>query len=193
MEEKYFIIDIKNRECGAFTEAELNDIGLYEDSLIFCADWSKRKPLNQIPELSHIKRKPESIKPYNSDYGKNLILITQPITKTKENEELVNPYSFKRKKVRIVVVSWLFFHVMALILSNIQIRFFNKNSVWHKSLEQLNHFWPFVDFYSKHYGIDDWNFYFNGIFYYYDISEFLLYNLIFGFVWFILYTFKQKS
>ena len=191
MEEKYFIIDIKNRECGAFTEAELNDIGLYEDSLIFCADWSERKSLNQIPELSHIKRKPESIKPYNSDYGKNLILITQPITKTKENEELVNPYSFKRKKVRIVVVSWLFFHSLALLFS----------IIWEQSNEHsLSKIWPFVRFFVD----GDWHPLraapynrpwqeFQGIFKDYEFSDFLLYNLIALFVWFLLYTKKQKS
>jgi hypothetical protein len=68
-------------------------------------EWNGRKPLNQVTELSHIKRKPESIKPYNSDYGKNLILITHSVSKSNENDELVNPYSLKRKKVRIVVVS----------------------------------------------------------------------------------------
>lgn len=191
MEEKYFIIDVKNRECGAFTEAELNDIGLFEDSLVFCSDWSERKPLNQIPELSHIKRKPESIKPYNSNYGNNLILITRSISETNENEAFVNPYSFKRKKVRIVVVSWLFFHSLALLFS----------MIWEQSNEHsLSEIWPFVEFFED----GDWHPLraapynrpwqeFQGIFKDYEFSEFLLYNLIALFVWFLLYTKKEKS
>lgn len=193
MEEKYFFIDVKNRECGPFTEDELNDVGLYEDSLIFCADWNERKPLNKIPELSHIKRKPESIKPHNSNYGKNLILITQPITETKENEELANPYSFKRKKVRIVVVSWLFFHLMALILSSIGIQ--NK-----EKYDSYAKFWPNVKFFVE----GDWHptygepynrpwQEFQGLFYEYDTSEFVIYTLLFGFVWFLLFTKNQNS
>ncbi len=192
MEEKYFIIDVKNRECGPFTEDELNDIGLYEDSLIFCADWNERKPLNQIRELDHIHRKSESIKPYNLNYGKNLILNTKPNTKINENEEWENPYSLKRKKVRIVLVSWLFFQLIALILSKLNIRLFDysdSNSLFDTNSE----IWPFVDFISVHYGRIESHEIFNGIFYFYDISEFILYNLIFGFIWFLRYTNKQTN
>jgi len=190
MEEKYYIIDSQNSECGAFTQDELNFVGLFEDSLIYCLDWNGRKPLNQVTELSHIKRKPESIKPYNSDYGKNLILITHSISKSNENEELVNPYSLKRKKVRIVVVSWLFFHFIALILSKLNIWFFDYS--YSDSLFETNSkIWPFVDFISKHYGSIESHEIFNGIFYFYDFSEFILYNLIFGFIWFLLHENKR--
>ena len=190
MEEKHFIIDVKNRECGAFTEAELNDIGLFEDSLVFCSDWSERKPLNQIPELSHIKRKPESIKPYNSNYGKNLILITQPISETNENEALVNPYSFKRKKVRIVVVSWLFFHVMALfnnsILNNYE-RVTTYSDVNYFIVDAKKVIWPFGTIYNHYHELEF------SLLRGYDKTEFFGYNLIFCFIWFLLYTKKQKS
>ena len=191
MEEKYFIIDVKNRECGPFTEDELNYIGLYEDSLIFCVDWNERITLKQIRELEHIHRKFESIKAYNSNYGKNLI-ITRKSTETEANEVLANPYLFKRKKVRIIVVSWLFFQLIALILSKLNIRLFDysdSNSLFDSNSE----IWPFVDFISVHYGRIESHEIFNGIFYFYDISEFILYNLIFGFIWFILYTKNQKS
>ncbi len=190
MEEKYYIIDSQNRECGAFTEDELNYVGLFEDSLIYCLDWSERKPLNQVAELNHIKRKQQSIKQHNSDYGKNLILITHSISKSNENEELVNPYSLKRKKVRIVVVSWLFFHFIALILSKLNIWFFDYSDS--DSLFETNSkIWPFVDFISKHYGSIESHEIFNGIFYFYDFSEFILYNLIFGFIWFLLHENKR--
>jgi len=88
MEEKYFIIDSKNKECGAFTEAELNDIGLFEDSLILCSDWSERKPLNQIPELSHIKRKDESIFSLNEFYGQYITPIKQTEKNTIDPEKI---------------------------------------------------------------------------------------------------------
>lgn len=190
MEEKYFIIDVKNRECGPFTEDELNYIGLFEDSLIFCADWSERKSLNQISELSHIKRKTESIKPYNSDYGKNLILIAQSINETKENEELVNPYSFRRKKVRIVVVSWLFFHVMAFFYTSILNNYKTVSTysdVNSFSIDVKRIIWPFGTIYKHYHDLDF------SLLRGYDKTEFFGYNLIFCFIWFLLYTKKQKS
>jgi len=188
MEEKYFIIDVKNRECGAFTEAELNDIGLFEDSLIFCADWNERKPLNQIPELSHIKRKPESIKPYNSNYGKKIIPkhpLSKPI-----NEEMFNKYSIKCKKTRILVFTWMMFHLWA---------YFFKQIAYSTSSERL-----YFRFYSSNVDIRKivWPFYCvydNGVnlkfelFRGYDLTEFIGYNFAFIFIWFILYTKNQKS
>jgi hypothetical protein len=150
----------------------------------------KQKCFLFLFQIIAIKRKPESIKPYNSDYGKNLILITHSISKSNENEELVNPYSLKRKKVRIVVVSWLFFHFIALILSKLNIWFFDYS--YSDSLFETNSkIWPFVDFISKHYGSIESHEIFNGIFYFYDFSEFILYNLIFGFIWFLLHENKR--
>ena len=191
MEEKYYIIDSQNRECGAFNEDELNYVGLFEDSLIYCLDWSERKPLNQVAELNHIKRKQQSIKQHNSDYGKNLILIKHSITERNENEELVNPYSIKRKKVRIVVVCWLFFHSMILLMSSIGIQ--NESR-----FDSTDKFWPFVNFFVEgdwhplyHPPFDRVYYNFNGLFYNYDFSEFISFNLVFSFVWFLLFTKKQ--
>jgi hypothetical protein len=193
MEEKYFIIDIKNRECGAFTEAELNDIGLFEDSLIFCSDWSERKPLNQIPELSHIKRKEESIFSLNEFYGQYITPVKQ-ISKdaniSKQKKETGNPFSFKKKNVRIVVVSWFFFHIMALFYNSI-LRLHDKVYVykngWSSNYLVRDVIWPTKIIYKQYDGLHF------DLFRGYDKSEFIGYNLIFGFVWFILYTFKQKS
>jgi hypothetical protein len=193
MEEKYFIIDVRNRECGPFTEDDLNYVGLYEDTLIFCADWNERKPLNQIRELDHIHRKSESIKPHNSNYGMNLILITKTSTEIKENEEFVNPFSFQSKKVRIVVVSWLFFHSIALLFSSIGIQ----NDERGESYDEV---WPYVNFFKE----GEWHplfgspknrpwYDFQGVFYQYDISEFIFYNLSALFFWFLFYTKNQKS
>jgi len=186
MEEKYFIIDVKNQKCGPFTEDELNDIGLYQDSLILCSDWQGQKPLNQIPELAKVNRKNTSIMTSFPDYGK-------PQIKQKDIEVLVNPYTFKRKKIKIITVSWLFFHLMALILSSIGIQ--NK-----EESDSYDKFWPNVRFFEE----GDWHptneepfnrrwYEFQGVFFEYDISEFSIYILLFGFIWFLLFTKNQKS
>lgn len=185
MEEKYFIIDNKNQKCGPFTADELNDIGLFQDSLILCSDWQGRKPLNQIPELSHVIRKNTSIFSSFPNYGK---------TEVKKIElKVFTPYTFKNKYFRVSVVCWFFFHLMALVLSQLKISFFNRNNVWHELTNQTSKVWPFVDFYSIHYGIDDRNEYFNGVFYFYDLSEFIIYSLIGLFVVFLLITINQNK
>jgi hypothetical protein len=187
MEEKYFIIDIKNRECGPFTEDELNDIGLYEDALIFCTDWKERKPLNQISELAHIKRRNESILIINSKYGKNIVLLNPPKV---EYKECINPYSLKNKKFRIFTVSWSFIHLMALFYNTLLVQkkyvyVYNGIDTFSYSLREI--IWPFETVYRYY---DGYNF---SLFRGYDKTEFIGYNLIFGFIWFLLYSNKQTN
>jgi hypothetical protein len=191
MEEKYFIIDYKNKECGAFTEDELNYIGLYEDSLIFCAEWSERKPLNEISELSHVIRKNESILTINSQYGKNIVLLNPPKVEYKEEKEWMNPYSLKNKRFRIIVVSCLFFHLMALFFNTllVQEKYVSVyTGVGFISYTVRDIIWPFETI-SRGYDGEYQFSLFSG----YDKTEFIGYNLIFGFIWFLLYTNKQKN
>jgi hypothetical protein len=193
MEEKYYIIDEKNRECGAFTEDELNDVGLYEDSLIFCPDWSERKPLNQITELAHIKRKNESVFSLNEYYGQYITTLKQTAKNTNQPEKIKeweNPFSFKKKKVRIVVVSWFILHLWAFFIKQIAFKttqewVYSTYYPYSKDIRRI--IWPFNNIYSRR-GNLEFEF-FRG----YDLTEFFGYNLLFIFIWFLLFTKNQKS
>jgi hypothetical protein len=193
MKDKYYIIDKNNRECGPFNEDELNYLGLHFDSLIYCSDWECRRPLNEISELAEINSRNESIFSINPQYG-NQIIPKNTIKVEKIDEEVnVDKYSYKNKKVRLFLASWLFFHLVAFILANFGIQ----NSAKYNS---YNNFWPFVNFITTK---ESFNLYpephlsnhqtFEGIFYQYDISEFSIYILSASFIWFVLYTINQRK
>jgi CRISPR/Cas system-associated protein endoribonuclease Cas2 len=192
-EELYFFVDEKSRECGPFSEDELNYVGLYEDSLIYRTDWNERKPLNQINELKHISRKNESILQKFPQYGTKVLEKRSAENEITEKNVDINPYSPKKKNIRILTVSWLFFHCIALLFSSIEIQ--NKERG-----DSYGDFWPFVDFlkageWHPLYGAPynrPWN-EFQGLFYEYDLSEFAFYTIVFVFIWFLLYTKNQKS
>ena len=136
--------------------------------------------------MAQITRKTTSIVTSFPNYGKIEI-------KKKEIMIWVNPYSIKRKTIRIILVSWLFFHLMALILSSIGIQ--NK-----EKSDSHDKFWPNVRFFEEGnwhptYGEPynrPWQ-EFQGLFFEYDLSEFAIYILLFGFIWFLLFTKNQKS
>jgi len=193
MNDKYYIIDKNNRECGPFNEDELNYLGLHFDSLIYCSDWECRRPLNEISELAEINARNESIFSINPQYG-NQIIPKNTIKVEKIDEEVnVDKYSYKNKKVRLFLVSWLFFHLVALILANFGIQ----NSATYNT---YNNFWPFVNFITTRKSPPSFSepyvrvhTTFEGVFYQYDISEFSIYILSTSFIWFVLYTINQRK
>jgi hypothetical protein len=173
MTEKYLVVDINNRECGPFSMEELSYMRLYRDSLIYCSEWEERKELSQISELANVAHNGEFARIYNPEYGKNVIMKNTIKNKSIDKTEKINPNSFKNRKVRTFIVSWLFFHLLSLIFASFGIQNSERSKNW-----SYKNFWPNVDFfrdgenwhptfsepYNRPYSI------FNGIFYQYDIS-----------------------
>lgn len=92
-------------------------------------------------------------------------------------------------KVKVFFISWISFHLFALIMSQSGVKLFGSGD------PESEHFWPIVDF------VDSWKIYenkpreyrFNGLFLDYDKSEFLVYIGVALFIITLSYILKSKD
>lgn len=94
----------------------------------------------------------------------------------------------KPRKIWLVAfISWIAFHLFALLMVNTGIDFFHTEE-WPPKTEK---FWPFVVFIGYGYSPDFQLYRFNGIFHHYDITEFAFYVGLAVFVFLIVKILKN--
>ncbi len=184
---EYFYIEGNNQK-GPFTQEEIKSKGLSNETLVWFDDIDNWTPLINVPELNNKLKKTPPPLPIDNESIKNKLadkITSQP--KEYANNNLPTNIFRPSKKELTWVISWCSFHFLALILSNVLL--FNYQPKIHfigepKSKESL---WPFVKFVERKYdqlpGGQSWEYYqemwaqkkFNGLFYQYDWTEFVLY------------------
>lgn len=173
---EYFYLSGKNQN-GPFSIEELKSQGLTNETLIWTegmVDWVRLKEFQELTEKINPLRATPPPPPNMNDTISKTELSGQ-LKGTSENAtnpdlEKLMPSTNTLKWFFI----WLAFHLFALVMSYSKISFFNGNL----PDEPKHYFWPFVDSYTY----ENYSLYtgekgtgFNGIFYCYDWSEFVLY------------------
>lgn len=191
---KYYIA-IQSTKSGPFSIEDLKEMKLKSDTLIWydgLADWTLLNDLKDLKKSLEIEIDPpplpsEKKKPITEDSEQiNLIL----------KKEIIESKWTLTKNESIFLTGWIIFHLLALTTSYVKIsEVFTSNVGKHKS----NEFWPFVEYIYEYtteksnfrqimdsYGgtapaaeVMDYHDGFHGIFYQYDITEFIFYISIF--------------
>ena len=153
---KYFILSGKEQK-GPFTIEELKKLGVTNDTLCWFEGTENWKKINEVPELKELLIESLSPPPPPAEY-------------LNENQT--------RSKGGIKKLSyWIAFHLFALIFSYTGLKIFNDGRSG--SRYETNEFWPFIDFTYK--VNSSWfvneigKIKFNGLFFQYDWSEFIIY------------------
>lgn len=191
MNEYYYLKD--DSQKGPFTLEELKQEDINLETYVWSAEMSDWTKLKEIPSLAEqIKHKKLPPPPPRKEENISKTEISGKIIIS--NEKKVNNLTEKINKSRSVfnwIVFWCIFHLFALLMSYSQVEIFNDGGS-----PDTSSFWPFVEFTYSEYQIDpekrDLYYeriktsefvgdltiektYFNGLFYEYDWSEFLVY------------------
>lgn len=174
MNKYYFIED--NEQKGPFSIDELKNKDLTPETLIWSYgfdNWSKIKDHTEI---------------YNAIFQKN---VPPPIPNN--NYNLNNIENLNKRQRNKWLIGWIGFNTLALVLSYSEINLFNYNS--HNYSSWKYDFWPFVEFISEEFdrtGHLGHYTKFNGIFFSYDMTEFLTYSCI-GILFYFLFPISEKK
>lgn len=172
---EYFYLIGKDQH-GPFTIEELKHKGLTSETLVWfdgIENWKKVKDLPELVNLINIKKVPP---PPPEESNKNNLTKTEvsgqlKITSEKQNSKSIE-YLKPTKNEQLFLISWITFHLFALITSYSQLEIFNN-----RGKPNADQFWPFVNFYRTEkfgYGFHDYT-NANGFFTQYDLTEFLVY------------------
>ena len=209
---EYFFHNGKDQN-GPFTVEQLADKGLTNETLVWTVGMENWQKLKNIPELLHVLN-PKSVPPPLPSLDEQKIFKTEVSGQLNVTTEKVpNPVLEEikpSKKVLKWFIAWCAFHLFALVMSYGEVGIFNSGS------QDTSEFWPFVriiHFYEKTdykpggreiawrenrifvgdlvetKKVTD----FNGIFYEYDWTEFLVYVGGALFVFFFSVLFKKNQ
>jgi len=161
MKEYYYLEN--NEQKGPFFLDELTNQSLTVETLIWTeglADWTA---INKIPEVHNLIKSKVAPPPIPSTNAKMNLKPTNECS-----SDLNNKAKSDKNISRLLI--WITFHLFALLMSYSRIDFFNDR------IPKTDKFWPFVDYFrgvTNVMRIEDFKVrYFNGIFAYYDWSEF---------------------
>jgi hypothetical protein len=150
MNKEYFYLSGKEQK-GPLSSEDLKNLNLSSSTLIWTEGLENWKPLSEIEELTSKSTPPPP----------------PPSIESLQQSDKQSITSFKpTKREQIFLISWISFHLLALILSYTGIDFFNK----YKELRSET-FWPFTEFRGEFGGASR----FLGIFADYDFTEFMVY------------------
>ncbi|MGE0561545.1 MAG: DUF4339 domain-containing protein [Flavobacteriales bacterium] len=191
---KYYIA-IQNTKSGPFSIEDLKEMKLKSNTLIWyegLADWTLLDDLKDLKKNLEIEIAPP---PLPSEKKKPIAEGSEQINLILKNEIIESKWTLTKNE-SIFLSSWIVFHLLALTTSYVKIsKVFTSNVGKHKS----NEFWPFVEYIYEYtteksnfrqimdsYGgtapaaeVMDYHDGFHGIFYQYDITEFIFYISIF--------------
>lgn len=186
MNEKEYFYVVEGNKKGPFSLEELKKVKLSKDTLIWyhgLDNWAQLKDITGLFELLDQKKVPPPIPNKNKDISEKPFYQetrNTTIENKSETSEKVMPF---QKSIQLLLI-WIGVNLFALITSYSEIKFFNRHS------PRTDAFWPFVEFIKKKYTVEGppvfWpaevargnyttEFVFNGLFYRYDWSEFLIY------------------
>ncbi len=188
MDEKKFYYTRDGKQIGPVDMRVLKEIKLTPDDLIWYENLDKWQKIKDIPQLSsHFKFKIPPPLPINIGEIVNKIEIGGEVLIKKEKSDLSINAIKPSNKVLHFFYYWIGINLFALVTSYSEINLFNKSS------PRTDKFWPFVKFTESNsywvwtstpptgttavgnYGEWKEETSFNGIFYNYDWSEFLIF------------------
>ncbi|MFA7302035.1 MAG: DUF4339 domain-containing protein [Candidatus Shapirobacteria bacterium] len=184
MENKeYYYLDNEDK-IGPLSLEKLKKVELSENTLIWYSgldDWTR---IGDVPELISLfmllKKLPPPIPNKVKEYIKTELSGELKFQNIKQPNEILSKIK-QSKNALIFLLIWTGINLFALITSYSEIDFFSKGT------PSTNEFWPFVEIFETHFiwnkpGTFDQLIYgykevqdFNGLFYRYDWSEFLIY------------------
>jgi len=183
---EYFYLNGKDPN-GPFTIEQLTNSKLTDDTFIWTEGMENWQKIKDVPELLQVL-KPKSVPPPPP-------IDTEKIAKTEVSGQLY--VTTKKVKFPLKIPNWLIywcvFHLFALFFSYSGIKYFNQSTCLKEGSWDTEEFWPFtsmLEFIDEEpnnlYGAKGWcgsteekyfGYYiiFRGIFYDYDITEFMFY------------------
>ncbi len=160
MKEYYYLRGVER--CGPYSKEEILGKRLPSSTLLWAEGMESWKTISEIPELQpQLKKEAHVTSTPNQITGNS---------STARNTEKIS------SKTLIVLISWISFHLFALLMCETKINFFDNGDDFSDKAK----FWPFVNY--VHVYTHD----FLGIFNHYDITEFALYTGISIFIYIIL-------
>lgn len=163
MKEYYFIIGKEQK--GPFSLEELKVNNLTNETLVWTEEMDGWEKLKNLPDLRDILKVKNVPPPLPSEFN-------ETIEENASQLSSLNPM-IPSKKILTRLIIWVSFHLFALLMSYSRIDIFNDRS------PKSDKFWPFVDYFrgiTNVMRIEDFKVrYFNGIFAYYDWTEFAFY------------------
>ena len=176
MKNKKFYFAKGGNKFGPKTLEELKTQELCCDTLIWhdgMENWTEIKDIPELYNILKINKLPPPLPKNEGKVTKTEVSGELNVLLEKKSNKIFEKLSPSHKVLRIFLI-WFGIHLFALITSYSEIDFFNKGT------PLTNKFWPFVKVFQYHdrpYMLLDkkgyWDY--NGIFYSYDWSEFLVF------------------
>lgn len=178
----FYISD--NEKIGPISLVDFDQLKLTENTYVWfdgLNDWTEIK---NIPELrNRITKDPPPFIPREENHSQMWLAINS-------NQEAEKNYNTPKEKIKVknskkglrFLIAWTGFHFFAVITSVSKMEFFNDVSPFNYSNE-TEKFWPFVKVFQYYEQPNRWygkirpdaRWEFNGLFFQYDWSEFLIY------------------
>lgn len=167
-------------KVGPITLEELKNLELNNDTLIWyegLSDWAEIQNIPEIFKTLQTKKSPPPLPKKEEKVSKTEVSGELKVKTEKKPNETFEKIKPSHNALRIFLI-WSGIHLFALVTSYSEIDFFSEGS------PRTDKFWPFVKIFKYHdrpnmwaYGTKRpegyWDY--NGIFYRYDWSEFLVY------------------
>lgn len=179
MDKKDFFYANGKEQIGPISFEELKKLNLDGSTLIWYDGLNEWTKINSIPEIYDILEKKKSPPPLPNKeeiINKTEISGEVKIIKEKNKNEILEPIKPTPKILQRLLI-WTGINSLALITSYAEIAFFSDGS------PKTDEFWPFVKIFEFHDRPSMWGmgprpeafWEYNGIFYRYDWTEFLVY------------------
>lgn len=180
MENKEFYYAKGDDNVGPIFLDELKTLELSDDTLIWydgIANWTELKNIPELYPILNIKKTPPPL-PKKQSITKTEVSGELKVHTEKKQNDIFEKIKPTQRVLRIFLI-WSGVNIFALITSYSKIDFFSKD------LPRTDKFWPFVKIFQFHDIPNSWPGLFkdrpeayweyNGLFYRYDWSEFLIY------------------
>ncbi|MDD2799810.1 MAG: DUF4339 domain-containing protein [Bacteroidales bacterium] len=173
MDRKDFFYANGKEQIGPISFEELKKLNLDGNTLIWYDELNEWTKINSIPEIYDMLEKKKSPPPLpNKEENINKTDISGEVKLIKEKNKILEPIKPTQKILQRLLI-WTGINILALITSYAEIPFFSNNS------PKTDEFWPFVSIIQHRrflrWGLPDECWDFNGLFYSYDWTEFLVY------------------